>query len=58
MLEEFKKSALKGNLVDTAVGIIAGAAFGNVVKSLKPVPRGEEPEPVAGRKILKQSITP
>lgn len=34
MLEEFKKFALKGNMVDMAVGIIIGAAFGTVVKSL------------------------
>lgn len=34
MLEEFKKFAFKGNLVDMAVGIIIGGAFGTVVKSL------------------------
>lgn len=34
MLEEFKKFALKGNMVDMAVGIVIGAAFGTVVKSL------------------------
>lgn len=34
MLQEFKKFALKGNMVDMAVGIIIGAAFGTVVKSL------------------------
>lgn len=34
MLEEFKKFALKGNMVDMAVGIIIGAAFSTVVKSL------------------------
>ena len=34
MLAEFKKFALKGNMVDMAVGIIIGAAFGTVVKSL------------------------
>jgi large conductance mechanosensitive channel len=34
MLNEFKKFALKGNMLDMAVGIIIGAAFGTVVKSL------------------------
>ena len=34
MLEEFKKFALKGNVVDLAVGIVIGAAFGKIVESL------------------------
>lgn len=34
MLEEFKKFAMKGNMVDMAVGIVIGAAFGAIVKSL------------------------
>ena len=34
MLAEFKKFAFKGNLIDMAVGIIIGGAFGTVVKSL------------------------
>jgi large conductance mechanosensitive channel len=34
MLNEFKEFALKGNVVDMAVGIIIGAAFGTIVKSL------------------------
>lgn len=34
MLEEFKKFALKGNVVDLAVGVIIGAAFGSIVSSL------------------------
>ena len=34
MLDDFKKFAFKGNLVDMAVGIIIGGAFGTVVKSL------------------------
>ncbi len=33
MLEDFKKFALKGNVVDMAVGIIIGAAFGKIVSS-------------------------
>jgi large conductance mechanosensitive channel len=34
MLKEFKAFAVKGNMVDMAVGIIIGAAFGTVVKSV------------------------
>lgn len=34
MLNEFKKFALKGNVVDLAVGVIIGAAFGKIVSSL------------------------
>jgi large conductance mechanosensitive channel len=34
MFEEFKKFALRGNVVDLAVGVIIGGAFGAVVKSV------------------------
>ena len=34
MLKEFKEFALKGNMVDLAVGLVIGAAFGAVVASL------------------------
>jgi len=34
MLEEFKKFAMRGNVVDLAVGVIIGAAFGTIVASL------------------------
>jgi len=34
MLKEFKAFAVKGNVVDMAVGIIIGAAFTAIVKSL------------------------
>jgi large conductance mechanosensitive channel len=34
MLKEFKEFALKGNMMDMAVGIIIGAAFGAIIKSL------------------------
>jgi large conductance mechanosensitive channel len=34
MLEEFKKFALRGNVIDLAVGVIIGAAFGSIVTSL------------------------
>jgi large conductance mechanosensitive channel len=33
-LNEFKEFAMKGNVVDMAVGIIIGAAFGKIVTSL------------------------
>ena len=33
-LHEFKEFALKGNVMDMAVGVIVGAAFGNIVSSL------------------------
>ncbi len=33
MLSEFKEFAIKGNVVDMAVGIIVGAAFGKIVSS-------------------------
>lgn len=33
MFEEFKKFAMRGNVVDMAVGIIIGAAFGKIVSS-------------------------
>ncbi|KPJ94594.1 MAG: mechanosensitive ion channel protein MscL [Gemmatimonas sp. SG8_17] len=34
MLKEFKEFAMKGNVIDMAVGIIIGGAFGTIVKSL------------------------
>jgi large conductance mechanosensitive channel len=34
MLKEFKEFAMKGNVMDMAVGIIIGAAFGRIVTSL------------------------
>ena len=34
MLKEFKEFAIKGNVIDMAVGIIIGAAFGKIVSSL------------------------
>jgi len=34
MFQEFKKFALRGNVMDMAVGIIIGASFGTIVKSL------------------------
>ena len=34
MLEEFKKFASRGNVVDLAIGVIIGAAFSGIVNSL------------------------
>ncbi|MCQ1528233.1 large conductance mechanosensitive channel protein MscL [Lutispora saccharofermentans] len=34
MLQEFKKFALKGNVLDLAIGVIIGGAFGKIVTSL------------------------
>jgi large conductance mechanosensitive channel len=34
MLQEFKEFAVRGNVVDMAVGIVIGAAFGKIVTSL------------------------
>ena len=34
MIKEFKEFAVKGNMMDMAIGIVLGAAFGTVIKSL------------------------
>src|ERR1700749_1645914 len=34
MLKEFKEFAMRGNVVDLAVGVVIGAAFGKIVTSL------------------------
>ncbi len=34
MLKEFKEFAMKGNVIDLAIGVVIGAAFGAIVKSL------------------------
>jgi large conductance mechanosensitive channel len=34
MLQEFKKFAMKGNVMDMAIGVIIGGAFGKIVSSL------------------------
>ena len=44
VLQEFKSFAMKGNVVDLAVGIVIGAAFGKIVSSLV----GDMFMPVAG----------
>ncbi len=45
MLQEFKKFALRGNVVDLAIGVIIGAAFGKIVESMV----GDVIMPVIGR---------
>lgn len=45
MLSEFKEFAVKGNVMDLAVGVIIGAAFGKIVDSLV----GDIIMPVVGR---------
>jgi large conductance mechanosensitive channel len=44
---EFKEFAMKGNVVDLAVGVIVGAAFGKIVSSLV----GDVVMPILGRLI-------
>jgi large conductance mechanosensitive channel len=34
MIEEFREFAFKGNVIDLALGVIIGAAFGKIVTSL------------------------
>ena len=34
LISEFKEFALKGNVVDMAIGVVIGGAFGNIVTSL------------------------
>ncbi|AVY93108.1 MULTISPECIES: large-conductance mechanosensitive channel protein MscL [Microvirgula] len=34
MLKEFKEFAMRGNVIDLAVGVVIGGAFGSIVKSL------------------------
>jgi large conductance mechanosensitive channel len=45
MIQEFKKFALRGNVVDLAIGVIIGAAFGKIVESMV----GDVIMPVIGR---------
>src|SRR6201995_650455 len=45
MLKEFREFAMKGNVVDLAVGVILGAAFGAIVTSLV----GDIIMPIVGR---------
>ncbi|MBI5275270.1 MAG: large conductance mechanosensitive channel protein MscL [Burkholderiales bacterium] len=49
MLQEFRQFAVKGNVVDLAVGVIIGAAFGKIVDSLV----GDIVMPLIGRVVGK-----
>jgi large conductance mechanosensitive channel len=49
LLQEFREFAIKGNVVDLAVGVIIGAAFGKIVESLV----GDVMMPVIGRIVGK-----
>jgi large conductance mechanosensitive channel len=53
MFKEFKEFAMKGNVVDMAVGIIIGAAFGKIVSSFV----GDLIMPVIGRLLGKVDFT-
>ncbi len=39
VLKEFREFAVRGNVIDLAVGVIVGAAFGKIVDSVKFVMR-------------------
>jgi large conductance mechanosensitive channel len=49
LLQEFREFAVKGNVVDLAVGVIIGAAFGKIVDSLV----GDVVMPIIGRIVGK-----
>ena len=49
LLDEFKEFAIKGNVVDLAVGVIIGAAFNKIVESLV----GDVVMPIIGRIVGK-----
>ena len=34
LLKEFKEFAMRGNVIDMAVGVVIGAAFGKIISSL------------------------
>ena len=53
LIKEFKEFAMKGNVVDLAVGVIIGAAFGTIVKSLT----DDIIMPLVGRAIGKMDFT-
>ena len=37
LLKEFKEFAMRGNVIDLAVGVIIGGAFGKIIASLVPI---------------------
>jgi len=59
VLKEFKEFAMRGNVVDLAVGVIIGAAFGKIVSSLVEdvimPPNREVAGPRRFRRIIHQS---
>ena len=52
MLKEFKEFALKGNVVDLAIGVIIGGAFGTIVSSLV----GDMIMPLIGRASCRERV--
>ena len=62
MLKEFKEFAMRGNVVDMAVGIIIGAAFGKIVslavfmliKGINSMKKKEEAKPAEPAKPSKE----
>ncbi|MFO0873508.1 MAG: large conductance mechanosensitive channel protein MscL [Phycisphaerales bacterium] len=67
MIKEFREFALKGNMVDMAVGIIIGGAFGTMVTSFvtdiaKPpidylVAKGQQANPIGLRQQIGETMT-
>ena len=64
-LKEFKEFALKGNVMDMAVGVIIGAAFGNIVTALTDsfinpliglVTGGAQKDPETGQMLAKYAL--
>jgi len=53
MLKEFKEFAMRGNVIDLAVGVIIGASFGKIVSSL--VERGKEKSNAEGSEQTQRS---
>jgi large conductance mechanosensitive channel len=53
LLKEFKEFALRGNVVDMAIGIVIGGAFGKVVTSMV----GDLIMPIVGRLTANQSFS-
>jgi large conductance mechanosensitive channel len=53
LLNEFREFAVKGNVIDLAVGVIIGAAFGKIVESLV----GDVVMPVIGRIVGKMDFS-
>jgi large conductance mechanosensitive channel protein len=54
MMQEFKEFAVKGNVIDLAVGVIIGGAFGKIVDSVV----GDLIMPVVGAWCLASWISP